>query len=224
MLTHGRMSFALAVPLALAVVLSGCSSTSSSTKAPTTSTSTTSAAAAVPPSTLAGGTVATGSVTCTNLTGMFTFTPPLTDAGTSPETIQISLTASGCATTGSSVSQVTSATATATIKSATNGCTSLLTSKPVAVAVAWNPSSIHASVASFSGYAIVADAAGHVGFELPATGGTASVAGSFAGSDNGAKSSAAAYSGFAQTQLLTACGAAGGVPAMPIASGTVTFA
>jgi len=118
---------------------------------------------------------------------------------------------------------VTSGTATATIQSPTNGCVSLLTSKPVAVAVAWSPGSIHATVASFSGYAIVSDAAQHIGFGLPNAKGSANVAGSFAGTDNGAKSTASTYSDLTSTQLFVDCGTAAGVPTLPIATSTVTF-
>ena len=223
-------SLTFAVPLALVAVLSACSSSSSSTsttKASTTSTptttSTTPAPSGVTPATVAGGAVATGSVTCTNVTGTITFSPPLSNTGTKPETTHIALTATGCTTAGSSGIQVTSGTATATIQSPTNGCVSLLTSKPVAVAVAWSPSSIHATVASFSGYAIVSDAAQHIGFGLPNAKGSASVTGSFAGSDSGAKSTASTYSDLTSTKLFVACGAAAGVATLAIATGTVTF-
>jgi hypothetical protein len=224
-------SLTFGLPLALVVVLSGCSSktstnNTSTTRAPTTTTSptsTTSAASAVTPITGAGGTVAAGSVTCTNVTGTITFTPPLSNTPTGPETTHISLNATGCTTAGSSGTQVTSGTATATIQSSTNGCVSLLTSKPVAVAVAWSPSSIHATVASFGGYAIVTDATQHTGFGLPNAKGSVSVAGSFAGTDNGAKSTASTYSNLTSVQLLTACGTAAGLPALAISSGTVTF-
>lgn len=230
LVAHKRVwrSLTFVVPLALVVVLSGCSSKTSTsgtstTRASTTTTSTTSAAGGVTPITLAGGVVSTGSVTCTNVTGTITFSPPLSNTGTSPETTRLSLTATGCTTAGSSGTQVTSGTATATIQSPTNGCISLLTSKPVAVAVTWSPSSIHASVASFSGYAIVSDAAQHIGFGLPNAKGSVSVAGSFAGTDNGAKSTASTYSNITTVQLLTACGTTAGVPTLAIARGTVTF-
>jgi hypothetical protein len=218
---------ATALPLALALALSACSSSSSSSsQAATTTTSTTTTTApggVATPTTLAGGKVATGSVTCTSVTGTIAFNPPLTNSGTSPETTSITLTASGCTPAGSSASTVTSGTATATIQSATNGCLSLLTSKPVAVAVAWSPSSIHASVATFSGYAIVSDAGGNIGFGLPNSGGTATIAGSFAGTDNGATSKATTYSALTQTTLLAACATAAGVPSLAITNGSVTF-
>ncbi len=225
---YGWRSLTFAVPLALVAVLSGCSSkaptsATSTTPPATTTTSTTSAAVGVTPSTVAGGAVATGSVTCTNVTGTITFTPPLSNTPTGPETTRLSLTATGCTTAGSSGTQVTSGTATATIQSSTNGCVSLLSSKPVVVAVAWSPSSIHASVASFGGYAIVTDAAQHTGFGLPNAKGSVSVAGSFAGADNGAKSTAATYSNLTSVQLLTDCGTAAGLPDLAIADGSVTF-
>jgi hypothetical protein len=221
-----RTLAATMVALTIALALSACSSSSSSSSSQAATTTTTTTAApggAVTPTTLAGGKVATGSVTCTNVTGTIAFNPPLTNGGTSPETTSITLTASGCTPTGSSASTVTGGTATATIQSATNGCLSLLTSKPVAVAVAWSPSSIHASVATFSGYAIVTDASSHIGFGLPNSGGTASIAGSFAGADNGAASKATTYSGQTQTTLLAACATAAGVPSLAILNGSVTF-
>jgi hypothetical protein len=49
------------------------------------------------------------------------------------------------------------------------------------------------------------------------------VAGSFAGADSGAKSTAATYSDLTSTQVLTACGSAAGLQTLAIASGTVTF-
>lgn len=230
LVAHRRFwrSLTFGLPLALVVVLSGCSSktsasNTSTTQASTTTSTTTSAAAAVTPITGAGGAVAAGSIACTNVTGTITFTPPLSNTPTGPETTHLSLNATRCTTVGSSSTQVTSGTATATIQSPTNGCVSLLTSKPVAVAVAWSPSSIHASVASFGGYAIVTDATQHTGFGLPNAKGSVSVAGSFAGTDNGAKSTASTYSNLTSSQLLTACGTAAGLPALAISSGTVTF-
>lgn len=226
---RARGPLALVVPLALVAVLAGCSSTGSSsptTKAPTTTaaaTTTTSAAVGATPATLAGGTVATGSVSCTHVTGTITFTPPLSNTGTSPETTRLSLDASGCTTSAPGGIPVTGGTATATIHSSTNGCVSLLTSKPVAVAVAWSPSSVHATVASFGGYAIVSDASQHTGFGLPDAKGTVSVAGSFAGTDNGASSTASTYSDLTSIQLLTTCGTSTGLTALTIATGSVTF-
>jgi hypothetical protein len=219
--SRARTAAALALPAVLALSLSACSTSTSSSA--TTTTTTTTAAAGGTPTTLAGGTIATGGVTCTNVVGVVNFSPPLTSSGTSAETTEISLTASGCTTSGSNAAPVTGGRASATIQSTSNSCTGLLSSKPVAVAVTWAPNSIHASVASFSGYAIVPDAAGHIGFSLPGSGGTVTVAGSFAGSDNGAASKASTFSDQTTAQLLATCGTTAGVASLTIASGSVTL-
>ena len=180
-------------------------------------------AAAPTPTTQPGGTIAAGTITCNQVTGSITFDPPLSTGGTAPETTEISLTTSGCATTGSTV-QVTSATTTATLSSATNNCASLLSSKPVAVASTYTPSSVHASVVSFSGYVIVTEATtADVGFSLPDTGGTAKVVGSFAGTDHGAKSTATIYSTMTSTQALAACATGSGLASLSLAAGVVTL-
>lgn len=223
-------------PVALATVLASCSTnstsstttstssttstTTSTTAAPSTSTSSTQAA--VPPPTAAGGTIAAGSVTCTKVTGKVTFDPPLTGSGTSPEKSEVTLDASGCTVTGSSV-KVESGVAVTTIPSPTSACTSLLSSKPVAVAVTWTPSTIHASVLSFSGFSAGTNPAGDAGFVLPSSGGTSVVTGSFAGSDKGAKSTASLYSGYTTVGLLGLCSAKAGLASLNVSTGQVTL-
>jgi len=170
---------------------------------------------------VAGGAIATGSVTCTNVTGGITFYPPLLTAGTSPETTSIVLTVSGCTTTGSSVVQVAGARATATIRGANNSCTGLLASMPIAVAFAWSPSAVHASLVSFSGFSLPTDAAGHVGFALPDRGGSSGVAGSFAGTNNGASSSGSTFSSLTVAQLHATCDTAAGLASLTFVNGTV---
>jgi hypothetical protein len=94
----------------------------------------------------------------------------------------------------------------------------------VAVAASYTPSSVHASVVAFSGYAIVsAPTTADVGFSLPGSGGTATVTGSFAGTDKGAKSTATIYSTMTPTQALAACAAAGGLVSLSLAAGSVTL-
>jgi len=207
------------LPLGLVAVLAGCSSTSTSTGSDTTMTTSSDAT----PSTIAGGTIATGSVTCTNATGGITFHPPLVNAGTSPETTSIVLTVSGCTTTGSSVAQVAGARATAIIRSANNVCTGLLATMPIAVAFAWSPSSIHASLVSFSGFTLPTDTAGHIGFALPNKGGSPSVAGSFGGTDHDASSSGSTYSSLTAAQLHATCDTAAGLASLNFVNGTVAL-
>src|ERR1700722_15096245 len=72
--------------------------------------------------------VATGSITCSSLSGSATFSPALTLIGSSPETTNITLQATGCTTSGSNVAHVTSGAAVTVEKLASNGCTSLLSS------------------------------------------------------------------------------------------------
>lgn len=222
-------SLAPAVLLALVTVVSGCSSSNAATTASITTTSSTTTApttttvTAIPPTTEAGGTIAAGSVTCSSVTGTVSFDPPLTSSGTSPETISLSLTSTGCTATGSAA-QVTGNTTTATIQAPTNDCTSLLNSQPAAVAVTWSPSSVHASVVSYSGYSIVsAPTTGNVGLGLPNGGGTASVTGSFPGADKGAKSTLAIYFNVSSTQVLGICAATGGLSSLTAVSGTITL-
>jgi len=131
--------------------------------------------------------VATGSVTCTTLTGTVSFAPPLTNSAKSPGTTSITVTSSGCTAVGSHVATVTGGTGTASISNAMDSCASLLTPQPLTFDVTWSPATIHKSVVTFSSYSV-----GASGFTLPASGGKATVTGSFAGSDHGASSTATA--------------------------------
>lgn len=216
-----------ALALLLALVLSACSSSPSASSTTTSQGASSTTEGHAGPTgtqgTQAGGAVATGSITCTKVTGTITFTPPITGNGSSAESTDISLTVDGCTTTGSNVAQVTGGTATATIKTASSNCSNLLNPQPVSVAVSWSPGSVHASQASFSSDGIVSDSAGHLGFGLPGSGGTATVTGSFAGSDNGAKSSATTYSTLTAAELQSACASPAGVASLTVASGSVTL-
>jgi hypothetical protein len=169
------------------------------------------------------GTVATGRVTCTTVTGSATFNPPLTLVGSSPETLKIALHASDCTTSQSNVAQVTGATAQATSKSGTNGCESLAMTRALSVTVHWTPSTITPSVVSFSGFSPGESATGALGFTFPGSDSTAKTTGSFAGSDNGASSTAAAYTAQGTTQLVAACSTPAGIASIPISSGHVTL-
>jgi hypothetical protein len=201
------MRLSLVLPLGLVATLASCSSGSSPSAGPTTT----------------AQTLATGGITCTNITGSLTFTPPLTTKGGSAESTAITLSAAGCTTQGSNVSTVTGASGSATITSTTNSCTGLLNSRALTVTMTWTPSSIRDSVVTFSGYGGVTNTSGGEGFKLPNAGGTAKVTGSFAGSDRGAGSTATTYSDQTGTQLLTACGSSAGLPSLHVSSGALTL-
>jgi len=94
---------------------------------------------------------------------------------------------------------------------------------PVAVAVAWSPNSVHASVASFSDYIFLVDPTGHAGFGFPGTGGTANVTGSFGGTDGGKSSTVSFLSSLTNKQFLAQCATTAGVSSMSIVIGTLTL-
>lgn len=168
--------------------------------------------------------VARGSVQCTGVTGSVDFAPPLTTKGTTAETTTISVTSTGCTVTGSNVNAVKSGIGSATISSPTNSCAGLLTPRPLQVHITWDPSLVHSSVVTFSGYTVDTNGpGGGGGFTLPDTGGTAKVSGSFAGSDKGAGSTAATYSSMTTNQLLAACGSSAGLASIPVTSGMLSL-
>ncbi len=198
----------LLVPLGvIATLATACSSSPSPSAAPPTTTLT----------------LATGAVTCTDITGALTFSPPLTTKGGSAESTAIALTASGCTTNGSNVPTVTRGSESATLTSDTNSCTGLLMSRALTVNIAWTPSTIRPSVLTFSGYGGTSGSSGEEGFALPNAGGGAKVTGSFAGADHGAGSTATAVSAQTATQLLAACGSSAGLTSIQVSSGTVTL-
>ncbi len=207
------------------VFVPACSSSHKPTTASTsTSTSPTTSNSTSTSSTTSAPTVATGSITCSG-TGTVTFDPPLQKGGTSPETATITIAASTCTTSGSNVSKVTGATTTLTLHGPSNACSALGTSNPASGpptwTARWTPSSIANSMVTFSGHAIETNSAGDVGFVFPNSGGSASVTGSFAGSDKGAGSSASTYTDMTEHGVLSTCRSSG-LPQLT-GKGTVTL-
>ncbi len=167
--------------------------------------------------------VASGGVTCSNITGSLTFSPALTVKGGTAESTSITVNAAGCVTSGSNVSAITRGTGTATLTSTSNSCAGLLNSRPVTVDITWTPAVVHPSVVTFSGYGGATGPSGGEGFMLPKSGATAKVTGSFAGSDHGAGTTATAFSGETTTQLLGACESSAGLTSIAVTSGSVTL-
>ena len=189
----------------LAAVAAGCSAT------PSASSSTSSM-----PS------VASGDVTCAHITGGISFSPPLTSTGSAAQQTRISLTATGCTSSASSAPVVSRGTAEVTIPSTTSACSGVLTLRSVALAIHWTPATIRPSTVTFPGYNIVSTPTGSAGFSFPSSGGSASVVGSFAGSDRGAASTAALYFDPSVTQIQAVCKSSG-LASLPVTSGTVTL-
>lgn len=200
----------------VAALATSCSSGSGSS-----STSTSGAAAA--PTTTTTAAVASGTIACTGITGSLTFSPPLTTKGTAAESTAINLQAAGCTASGSNAPAVTASTATATISSPTSSCTGLLTPRALTITITWSPSTIRPSVLTFSGYGAAMNSSGDEGFTLPTKGGTAKVTGSFAGSDQGASSTAQTFSNQTGTQLLASCGSSAGLASLQVTSGSLAL-
>jgi len=187
---------------AMLVALGGCSSGTSSPPAPVE---------------------ATGSVHCGSITGSVDFSPALTSSGNVAETTDVTVHLSDCATSDSNISKVSSGVATTSLKGGTNSCAGLATSKALTVNTTWEPSGIKPSVVSFSGFSVATDSQGNSGFELPGSGHTVKVVGSFAGNDGGATSSASIYADMGATALLSGCTQPSGLASITVASGQVTL-
>lgn len=164
---------------------------------------------------------ATGKVACNSLSGTLAFVPPLTNSGTKSETTTVTVSSSGCTTSGSNVSTISSGHGVATIHEANNSCAGITMSKPVKVSVVWKPVTVRPTTVSFSGYSVVSNASGDEGFALPENGGSATVSGSFSGS--GSTASATAYSSSTAAQIATACGSTTGLTKLTVSSGNVSI-
>jgi len=170
---------------------------------------------------------ATGTITCTTLKGKVTFTPALKLVGTPSVTTDIAkvtVTATGCTTSGSNIPVVTKGVATATIVTSgagANAFTNLLTSKTVQFKVLWYKGTAQIAKPSFitmSGYDVVTGTGGVVGFSMPqAAGGSSLVTGSFAGATH---STALAYTTMTQSQLSAKAGSSTGLTKVVIGSGS----
>ncbi len=180
----------------------------------------------------AGATVAPpaakGAVTCSALAGKITFNPPLTLSGSptvKKDVAKIRVAASACkATKGTSPKSgtVSGRIVTRDASGDANACTGLEKSRAFTLTIAWNRTpAVEPSVVSFSSDAIASNQKGDEGFTLPGKGGKASVAGSYAGPDHGATSSAAAYSNDTAGQLASACGT--GLSQLKLVSGSATL-
>lgn len=167
--------------------------------------------------------VASGSITCTKVTGSIRFRPAVHHIGTQRETQTVTFRASKCTTRGSNVKHVTSGSLTVVVHRSSNSCISLLSSEHPRGTGTWSPKSVHSTTASFTGFAFVSSKTGDVGFRVPNAGGSAKVTGSFAGKDHGKHSTATVYTNLTPGQFRSACLSSNGLSAQAIVSGVVTF-
>jgi hypothetical protein len=167
--------------------------------------------------------VATGGVVCRKMAGTITLTPPERKGGTKPETIVFKVSISKCTTAKSNVSHVMGGSLKVTVHAPTNACGGLIGAKALHVPITWSPKSIHPTAGSFSGFGFVKNNAGYEGFTMPSTGGGASVKGSFAGKNHGARSTITAYTNMTVAKFATACKSKAGLSKYAITSGIVKF-
>jgi len=166
--------------------------------------------------------VATGSVSCEAVTGSLAFSPALSATGTRPETTTIALKATGCTTSNSSASSLTGGATTVTVHSPTSACSGVLTLRSLALTIRWQPVAIRPSVVHFSEYSIVSSPTGSGGFAFPNPGGSATVVGSFTGSDRGATSTASVFFSPSVAQILAVCRSSG-LASLQVVAGHVTL-
>ena len=168
-------------------------------------------------------TVATGSVTYRKVTGSISLSPPLRKGGTKPEKMTWTIHASACTTSKSNVKHVKGGGLTDVVRSPTNACGGVVSSKRLAPTLAWTPKSVHSTSASFSGFSFLQNKAGQEGFTIPNTGGNASVTGSFAGKDHGKRAVVTVYTNLTIAKFRTACKSKVGLTGYKIISGTAKF-
>ncbi len=168
-------------------------------------------------------TVATGGVTCRRLTGSITLSPPLQKGGVKPETMLWKIHVSDCTTTKSNVKHLVGVNMVSTVDRPNNACGGVVYSKSVSPSFAWIPKSVHSTSASFSGFSFLKNKAGREGFTLPNAGGTASVSGSFAGSDHGKRSVITLYTNLTIAAFTAACESKTGLAGYRIVSGSATL-
>lgn len=166
--------------------------------------------------------VATGSLHCKKVKGTVQFSPPLTTAGGRSETTTVVASLGDCTPAGSTDKTKPHGTARLTLNTPSNACSSLTTSQAATVNITWRPKRIEPTSVSFTGFDVTSQN-GNYGFTLPGTGHTASLTGSFAGTDGGATSIASIFSDQGSSQILAACGSSSGLSAVTITSGTVTL-
>lgn len=164
-----------------------------------------------------------GTVSCSNVAGTIKFTPPLSNTMQTVKTV-INVKETNCTTTGGGL-KPKSGTAAATQTTANDSCAGLAngSATPENLKVKWAPGTkIKPTTVNFSGFDAATNGAGDEGFSLPNSGGTASATGSYIGSDNGATSTAQAFTNKTAAQIGAMCNT--GIASLTIASGSATVA
>ena len=152
---------------------------------------------------------ATGTETCSSLTGTFSFKPALTSNGTAPSTGTISVKLGGC---GGGTPAATSGALTYKTTYTTSSCTALVQPNPTrteSVTVKWSPKTIAPSTTLFGDPTVTAGSNLTVSLSNGAT----------VGSYKSSSSSATLTIDSSKTALLAQCAAKKGLSKLVIASG-----
>ena len=168
--------------------------------------------------------VATGSVTCSKVSGSITYHPAEHHVSTEPVRIVFVFHASQCKTKNSNVKNVTGGSLSEVVVNPTNACASGISSHPVHATGTWTARNmkIHSTTGTYSGFDFVFAANGDVGVVIPNTGGSARITGSFAGTNHGATSTVVGYINLTATQVRAQCLSPQGLSSVKITSGRVT--
>jgi hypothetical protein len=173
--------------------------------------------------------VANDSVTCADVSGTVTFSPPLTLSGTTDHSQTTTVTASlkKCTVTGANPAKITKATVSGTIvdPSTTGSCTGLAGASTVSgsLTTTWSSKDIltpgDTSTTTFNqdvGSTYTKGKNSYGLFEIPGAGGIIGVSGDFTGSNGGATSSIEAQTKDTDAEIATQCEAPGGLSSLTI--------
>ena len=173
--------------------------------------------------------VANDSVTCADVSGTVTFSPPLTLSGgaTHSQTTTVSASLKKCGVTGPNAAKVTGGTVSGTIvdPSTTGSCTGLSGASVVtgSLSTTWKSKDIlqpgSTSTTTFNqdvGSTYTKGKNSYGLFEIPGAGGTIGVSGDFTGSNGGATSSIEAQTKDTDAQIVTQCESPGGLSTLTI--------
>ena len=166
--------------------------------------------------------VVPGTLDCTSVTGKLSFKPPMKMTGTAAVTETFSLKATGCAgsQTGSTVLHP-GPIHFPQLPFPSTGCFPPLDSKPSPWPWPGGPVVYAASTVTFSADQQITNGSGDIGGQFPASGGTASVTGSFAGSDSGASSTMEVFSNMTSSQITASCSSKKGLRSISIVRGSI---
>jgi hypothetical protein len=173
--------------------------------------------------------VAHDNVTCADVSGTVTFSPPLTLAGTTDhsQTTTVSASLKKCVVSGANAATITKAAVSGTIDDAstTGSCTGLSGATAVTgdLTTTWSSKDIlqpgDTSTTTFNqdvGGTYTKGKNSYGLFEIPGAGGTIGVTGDFTGSNGGATSSIEAQTKDTEAQIVTACESPGGLSSLTI--------